>query len=84
MTIGVMMLSLIFSILMILFGNTSPVLTLSGIIEGIDFNETLMHGMLSFLLFAGALHVDISDLLEQKTATLMYPLIPRVGQHELF
>lgn len=71
MTIGVMMLSLIFSMLMILFGSTSPVLTLSGIIEGIDFNETLMHGMLSFLLFAGALHVDISDLLEQKTIILI-------------
>ena len=71
MTIGVMMLSLIFSILMILFGSTSPVVALSGIIEGIDFNETLMHGMLSFLLFAGALHVDISDLFEQKTIILI-------------
>ena len=26
---------------------------------GIDFNEALMHGMLGFLLFAGALHVDL-------------------------
>ncbi len=32
----------------------------------IDFNETLMHGMLSFLLFAGALHVNINDLAKQK------------------
>ena len=70
MTIGVMMLSLIFSMLLILLGGTSPVIALSEIIEGIDFNETLMHGMLSFLLFAGALHVDISDLLEQKTIIL--------------
>ena len=30
-----------------------------------------MHGMLSFLLFAGALHVDISDLLEQKFIILL-------------
>jgi CPA1 family monovalent cation:H+ antiporter len=28
----------------------------------IDFHETLMNGMLSFLLFAGALHVDWSDM----------------------
>lgn len=28
----------------------------------IDFHETLMNGMLSFLLFAGALHVDIEYL----------------------
>ena len=32
----------------------------------IDFNEALMHGMLSFLLFAGALHINLDDLLDQK------------------
>src|SRR3954452_16408169 len=32
----------------------------------IDFNETLMHGMLSFLLFAGALHVNLEGLLANK------------------
>ena len=32
----------------------------------IDFNETLMRGMLSFLLFAGALHVDLEGLLANK------------------
>jgi CPA1 family monovalent cation:H+ antiporter len=31
----------------------------------IDFDETLLHGMLSFLLFAGALHVNINDLTNQ-------------------
>lgn len=30
--------------------------------SGIDFETALMDGMLSFLLFAGALHVDITDL----------------------
>lgn len=34
----------------------------SGFLNGIDFHETLMEGMLSFLLFAGALHVDIDQL----------------------
>ena len=34
----------------------------------IDFHETLMQGMLSFLLFAGALHVDLDDLLSRKWA----------------
>lgn len=28
----------------------------------IDFNKTLMHGMLSFMLFAGALHADFSAI----------------------
>ncbi len=36
------------------------------LINGIDFDETFLHGMLSFLLFAGALHVNLDDLLEQK------------------
>jgi CPA1 family monovalent cation:H+ antiporter len=31
-------------------------------LSGIDFEKTLMQGMLSFLLFAGALHVDLGDL----------------------
>ncbi|MBI1359261.1 MAG: sodium:proton antiporter [Alphaproteobacteria bacterium] len=33
-----------------------------GFLAGIDFEKTLMQGMLSFLLFAGALHVDLGDL----------------------
>jgi len=33
---------------------------------GIDFNEALMHGMLGFLLFAGALHVDLDQFLARK------------------
>lgn len=36
----------------------------------IDFNQTLLHGMLSFLLFAGALHVNLSELREQKWVIL--------------
>jgi len=31
-------------------------------LAGIDFHDTLMEGMLSFLLFAGALHVDWADM----------------------
>ena len=32
------------------------------LVESIDFSELLMQGMLSLLLFAGALHVDLSEL----------------------
>jgi CPA1 family monovalent cation:H+ antiporter len=32
------------------------------LLHSIDFNEVLMQGMLSLLLFAGALHVDLSEL----------------------
>jgi CPA1 family monovalent cation:H+ antiporter len=35
-------------------------------VERIDFSDVLLHGMLSFLLFAGALHINLSDLKEVK------------------
>ena len=46
------------------------------LLAGIDFNKTLMHGMLGFLLFAGALHVNINDLAKQK---LIISLLATVG-----
>ncbi|MFD2739283.1 cation:proton antiporter [Sulfitobacter aestuarii] len=36
--------------------------TVRGIVTGIDFSEALLEGMLGLLLFAGALHVKLSDL----------------------
>lgn len=35
------------------------------LLERLDFDQTLLHGMLSFLLFAGALHVNLNDLAKQ-------------------
>lgn len=34
----------------------------SAFVSGIDFSGILLHGMLSFLLFAGAMHIDIGEL----------------------
>lgn len=34
----------------------------AGLLASIDFSDLLMQGMLSLLLFAGALHVDLSEL----------------------
>ena len=42
--------------------------TLQSALKQIDFNETLMKGMLGFLLFAGALHVDFIKLKDAKYA----------------
>jgi Na+:H+ antiporter len=36
------------------------------ILASIDFNRTVLGGMLAFLLFAGALHVDLDDLAREK------------------
>lgn len=67
--IGLMLMALCLSLLLLGLGK----LGFGGLeqragsfIRSIDFNKTLMHGMLSFLLFAGALHVNLRDLAEQK------------------
>ncbi len=36
------------------------------LVKSIDFRKVLLEGMLGLLLFAGALHVDVNDLAEQK------------------
>lgn len=67
-TIGVMLISLVFSICIILLKYLGLDFTLQAehILNSIDFDDTLMHGMLSYLLFAGALHVNLEDLAKQK------------------
>jgi len=68
-TIGLMMIALGLSVALVLIGALGwPALRLDAetFLRGIDFHETLMQGMLSFLLFAGALHVNLSDLRQQK------------------
>lgn len=68
MTIGVMLIGLLMSLGLLILKPLGIDLTFqaSTILKTIDFNETLMHGMLSYLLFAGALHVNLSDLAKQK------------------
>lgn len=36
------------------------------LVAGIDFNEVVLHGMLAFLLFAGAMGLDLDELRRQK------------------
>ena len=64
-TIGVMVITMLSSLAMVLLGTLgfpqANALVLE-LLSDIDFDDTLMHGMLSFLLFAGALHVDLDDL----------------------
>src|SRR5271157_4001257 len=67
-TIGLMALSLLFSLSLFVLGAFVPSVAeqTRSVIEGFDFNQVLLHGMLGFLLFAGALHIDIGDLSRQK------------------
>ena len=67
-TIGVMLISLLLSLLLVILRWFGPDFTLYArqILDQIDFNKTLMQGMLSYLLFAGALNVNLEDLARQK------------------
>lgn len=38
----------------------------ANILQGVQFDQALMQGMLSILLFAGSLHINLNDLLREK------------------
>ena len=65
-TIGVMATSLGLSLLIVGLGFAGIDFGLQqqmeGMLKAIDFSTVLMQGMLSLLLFAGALHIDLSEL----------------------
>ena len=67
-TIGVMLIALAMSLILNLLGwfGFGVEQQAAAWLASIDFDKTLLHGMLSFLLFAGALHIDINDLAERK------------------
>ena len=71
-TIGLVIIALVVSVLMLLADAAFPALGLEATVRqtltDIDFEETLMKGLLSFLLFAGALHVDLDALLRRRWA----------------
>jgi CPA1 family monovalent cation:H+ antiporter len=63
-TIGIMVLSLFSSIIIVILGNLVPAFSVHvlRIVSHIDFGQVLMKIMLSFLLFAGAIHIDAVKL----------------------
>lgn len=67
-TVGLMALALALSLVLMAMGAVWPALPVwaEATLTQIDFDEFLLHGILGFLLFAGALHVDLNDLAEQK------------------
>lgn len=63
-TIGLMVLALLLSLTLVLLGKLGvPGVGLAAdLVASINFSEALLHGMLAFLLFAGALHVNLNEL----------------------
>lgn len=66
--IALMSSSLLFSMLLIVLGKAGLPFgdTARAVLQQFDFSTFLLHGILSFLLFAGAVRADINDLLTQK------------------
>ncbi len=71
-TIGLVMIALAASLSIIGIEALSPTTQIASMVTDmlnqIDFHEAVMNGMLSFLLFAGALHVDFSVFKSNSTA----------------
>ena len=67
-TIGVMLIALVISVVVLTLGSLG-VLSIAErareLVAAAALEQTLLGGMLSFLLFAGALHVDLGDLLDR-------------------
>lgn len=73
-TIGLMIISIIFSLAILGLGQFNPAIIWyeKQLVQQIDFQRVLMDVMLSFLLFAGALHVDFNELKAQKWPIMIF------------
>jgi CPA1 family monovalent cation:H+ antiporter len=75
--IGIMLIAMVTSIFLVAFGKFFPdtLTDFSQLISGFDFTEVLMGAMLNFLLFAGAVHINIADLREQKLPVVLFSTV---------
>ena len=73
-TIGLMIITLLFTIILVLIGQFDDTLLLTekAFITSIDFETVLLDIMLSFLLFAGALHTNFDQLRVQRGPVLVF------------
>ncbi len=76
-TIGTMLLSLAAAAALIGVGQVAPALhtTAERLIAEIDFNKVVLHGMLAFLLFAGALQLDLELLARQRLPVIVLSIV---------
>lgn len=72
-TIGLMAIALMMSVAILALGFIFPAITTGAehIIEEFDFQEVLLNVMLNFLLFAGALSIDLGKLMEERLPVLI-------------
>jgi CPA1 family monovalent cation:H+ antiporter len=75
--IGLMLVSLIFSFFLLIAGYYFPSFKnmVTFRLNSINFSELLLEGMLSFMLFAGAIHIKYKDLKTEKLSIILFSTI---------
>jgi len=75
--IGIMVLSIVTSLVIIIAGYFKPSTfgQITTVIRRLDFSSLLMNFMLSFLLFAGAIHIDAKNLRKYRLAIFTFSTI---------
>jgi CPA1 family monovalent cation:H+ antiporter len=76
-SIGLMLIALVASIVLFIIGTLFPDILseVTVFIKSFDFSELLLGSMLSFMLFAGAIHINIDDLKREKIPILAFSTI---------
>lgn len=76
-TIGLMLVSLVFSFFILLAGYYFPTFKemVADRMKSINFSDLLLEGMLSFMLFAGAIHIKYEDLKNEKLSIILFSTI---------
>lgn len=72
--IGLMLVSMAFSLLILAFGAIAPEseAAVERWLSHFDFSELLLESMLSFMLFAGAIHIQYEELKKERLAILLF------------
>lgn len=74
-TIGIMAIAIIVSLSVVIIGNLTsyhPLNHFAKLMSHLNFTELVMGGMLNFLLFAGAIQINLDDLREQKLPIVVF------------
>lgn len=76
-SIGVMVIALMVSLGLLATDNVFPHTfdRITTLLQGIDLTEILMGAMLNFLLFAGAIHIHLEDLREQRIPVMVFSTV---------
>lgn len=79
-TVGVMLLSLATSTALIIFGHSMPLVqgAVREMVGRIDFSQLVLHAMLAFLLFAGALQLNLGQLTREKLPVVVLSIFSTV------